>query len=104
MEDIGIRSDEKLLFKCSKGVKVMSAFDEIRLIGDLLHGIYAYNFEKPTAVQQHSFLSITKGHNIIVQAPSGTVTNQGAENSTQNACYCQVLSSGLTGSIMVFSA
>ncbi|CAE6439744.1 unnamed protein product [Rhizoctonia solani] len=72
MEDIGIHSDEKLSFECSEGVKVISTFDELGLKGDLLRGIYAYNFEKPTAVQQHSFLSITKGHNIIVQAPSGT--------------------------------
>jgi translation initiation factor 4A len=39
---------------------------------DLLRGIYAYGFEKPSAIQQRAVLPLTKGHDIIAQAQSGT--------------------------------
>ena len=38
----------------------------------LLRGIYAYNFEKPSYIQQKSILSILKGRDVIAQAQSGT--------------------------------
>ncbi|PPQ65575.1 hypothetical protein CVT26_000524 [Gymnopilus dilepis] len=39
---------------------------------DLLRGIYAYNFEKPSAIQQRAILPITQGRDVIAQAQSGT--------------------------------
>jgi superfamily II DNA/RNA helicase len=39
---------------------------------DLLRGIYAYNFERPSAVQQRAIAPITTGRDIIAQAQSGT--------------------------------
>lgn len=38
----------------------------------LLRGIYAYNFEKPSHIQQRSILPIMRGHDVIAQAQSGT--------------------------------
>lgn len=39
---------------------------------DLLRGIYAYGFEKPSAIQQRSIKPIIKGRDVIAQAQSGT--------------------------------
>jgi len=38
----------------------------------LLRGIYAYNFEKPSHIQQRAILPIMRGHDVIAQAQSGT--------------------------------
>ena len=39
---------------------------------DLLRGIYAYGFEKPSAIQQRAILPIVKGRDLIAQSQSGT--------------------------------
>eukprot|EP01097_Dermamoeba_algensis_P005379 TRINITY_DN3421_c0_g1_i1.p1 TRINITY_DN3421_c0_g1~~TRINITY_DN3421_c0_g1_i1.p1 ORF type:complete len:418 (-),score=122.66 TRINITY_DN3421_c0_g1_i1:165-1274(-) len=39
---------------------------------DLLRGIYAYGFEKPSAIQQRAIMPLVKKHDIIAQAQSGT--------------------------------
>jgi len=35
-------------------------------------GIYAYGFEKPSAIQQRAIIPCVKGHDVIAQAQSGT--------------------------------
>ncbi|KAK7695730.1 RNA helicase [Cerrena zonata] len=64
--------DEKLVFESSEAVPVVSTFDDLGLKEDLLRGIYAYNFEKPSAIQQRAILPITQGRDVIAQAQSGT--------------------------------
>ncbi len=39
---------------------------------ELLRGIYAYGFEKPSAIQQRAIVPSIKGHDVIAQAQSGT--------------------------------
>jgi len=53
-------------------VSVVSTFDDLGLKEDLVRGIYAYNFEKPSAIQQRAILPITQGRDVIAQAQSGT--------------------------------
>lgn len=38
----------------------------------LVRGIYAYGFERPSAVQQRAIVPILKGRDVIVQSQSGT--------------------------------
>uniref|UniRef100_A0A8C9CRI1 ATP-dependent RNA helicase n=1 Tax=Phocoena sinus TaxID=42100 RepID=A0A8C9CRI1_PHOSS len=38
----------------------------------LLRGIYAYGFEKPSAIQQRAIIPCIKGYDVIAQTPSGT--------------------------------
>lgn len=38
---------------------------------ELLRGIYAYGFEKPSAIQQRAILPCIRGHDVIAQAQSG---------------------------------
>ncbi|PIL37298.1 transporter [Ganoderma sinense ZZ0214-1] len=64
--------DEKLIFESSEAVPVVSTFDDLGLKEDLLRGIYAYNFEKPSAIQQRAILPIIQGRDVIAQAQSGT--------------------------------
>ncbi len=39
---------------------------------DLLRGIYAFGFEKPSAIQQRAISPIMRGRDVIAQAQSGT--------------------------------
>lgn len=59
-------------FETSKGVKVVSTFDEMGLKEPLLRGIYGFGFEKPSAIQQRAIGQVIKGRDVIAQAQSGT--------------------------------
>jgi len=52
--------------------KITESFDDMNLKEDLLRGIYAYGFEKPSAIQQRAVLPAIEGHDVIAQAQSGT--------------------------------
>merc|ERR1711957_757241 len=52
--------------------EVCESFDEMELREDLLRGIYAYGFEKPSAIQQRAIIPCVKGNDVIAQAQSGT--------------------------------
>lgn len=63
----------KVEFETSEEVDVTPTFDTMGLREDLLRGIYAYGFEKPSAIQQRAIKQIIKGemslHNLsLVQA------------------------------------
>jgi translation initiation factor 4A len=48
------------------------SFDDMDLREDLLRGIYAYGFEKPSAIQQLAVIPMVRGKDTIAQAQSGT--------------------------------
>jgi len=52
--------------------EIVDAFDDMNLREDLLRGIYAYGFEKPSAIQQRAILPCIGGRDVIAQAQSGT--------------------------------
>lgn len=52
--------------------EVVDNFDDMNLKEELLRGIYAYGFEKPSAIQQRAIIPCVKGHDVIAQAQSGT--------------------------------
>lgn len=52
--------------------EVVNSFDDMHLKETLLRGIYAYGFEKPSAIQQRAIMPCVKGHDVIAQAQSGT--------------------------------
>jgi translation initiation factor 4A len=47
-------------------------FDQMGLHENLLRGIYAYGFEKPSAIQQKGIVPFARGFDVIQQAQSGT--------------------------------
>jgi len=56
----------------SNWTQIAATFDDMGLQENLLRGIYAYGFEKPSAIQQRAILPMLKGHDTIAQAQSGT--------------------------------
>jgi translation initiation factor 4A len=56
----------------SNWTNICETFDDMELREDLLRGIYAYGFEKPSAIQQRAIVPVVKGHDTIAQAQSGT--------------------------------
>lgn len=48
------------------------SFDDMNLREGLLRGVYAYGFEKPSAIQQRAIIPCLKGKDVIAQAQSGT--------------------------------
>ncbi|WWC92217.1 ATP-dependent RNA helicase eIF4A [Kwoniella dendrophila CBS 6074] len=52
--------------------QVVDNFDNMDLKGDLLRGVYAYGFERPSAIQQRAIMPIITGRDCIAQAQSGT--------------------------------
>eukprot|EP00794_Sanderia_malayensis_P011055 gene11055-12222_t len=56
----------------SNWTTVCESFDDMNVKEDLLRGIYAYGFEKPSAIQQRAIVPCIKGYDVIAQAQSGT--------------------------------
>ncbi|OJI85638.1 hypothetical protein ASPTUDRAFT_117665 [Aspergillus tubingensis CBS 134.48] len=52
--------------------EVTDSFDSMDLKPELLRGVYAYGFERPSAIQQRAIKPIIAGHDVIAQAQSGT--------------------------------
>jgi hypothetical protein len=47
-------------------------WEDLEISSDLLRGIYAYGFEKPSPIQCKAIIPIIKGKDVIAQAQSGT--------------------------------
>ncbi|MFX7212915.1 hypothetical protein ABTI51_18275, partial [Acinetobacter baumannii] len=45
--------------------EVVDNFDDMKLKEELLRGIYAYGFEKPSAIQQRAIIPCIKGRDVI---------------------------------------
>uniref|UniRef100_A0A4W4FRW0 RNA helicase n=1 Tax=Electrophorus electricus TaxID=8005 RepID=A0A4W4FRW0_ELEEL len=58
--------------KSSNWNEITDNFDDMNLKETLLRGIYAYGFEKPSAIQQRAIIPCIKGYDVIAQAQSGT--------------------------------
>lgn len=52
--------------------QVYQSFDQMNLKDNLLRGIYAYGFEKPSLIQQKAIVPFATGKELIAQAQSGT--------------------------------
>jgi len=53
-------------------IEAIDSFDAMGLSEPLLRGIYAYGFEKPSAIQQRAIKPLMTGRDTIAQAQSGT--------------------------------
>lgn len=50
----------------------MDRFENMGLDNDLLRGIFAFGFEKPSVIQKKAIPPCVKGRDVIAQAQSGT--------------------------------
>jgi len=76
--------------------EVVESFDLMKLKEDLLRGIYAYGFEKPSAIQQRGILPVIQKRDTIAQAQSGTgktatFSIAALQRLDPNESQCQVL-------------
>ena len=53
-------------------VKIFTTWDDLDLNPELLRGIYAHGFEKPSPIQSKAIYPILQGSDLIAQAQSGT--------------------------------
>jgi len=56
----------------SDELRVYETFDEMGLPDNLLRGIYAHGFEKPSMIQRKAIVPIREGRDVLAQAQSGT--------------------------------
>jgi translation initiation factor 4A len=59
-------------FTESSEITITKSFDDMSLKDDLLRGIYAFGFEKPSGIQSKAILPMSTGRDILAQAQSGT--------------------------------
>ena len=53
-------------------LNTINSWDDLDINPQLLRGIYAYGFEKPSPIQRKSICPILEGKDVIAQAQSGT--------------------------------
>jgi ATP-dependent RNA helicase len=89
--------DAKLVFEGD--LEVVPTFEKLGLSDALLRGIYAYGFEKPSAIQQRAIVPILRGRDVIAQSQSGTgktavfsIGILGSLDLKSNDCQALVLS------------
>jgi superfamily II DNA/RNA helicase len=58
--------------EATQAVAVFDSFEALGVSDELLRGIFAYGFEKPSAIQQRAIKPLTDGRDTIAQAQSGT--------------------------------
>ena len=61
-----------MVIETSEKLEIVGSFDDLNLREELLRGVYAYGFDKPSAVQKRAILPILKNRDVIVQSQSGT--------------------------------
>lgn len=70
--DINIPDDNCIISEKESVITIFNSWDELDLSPDLLRGIYAYGFEKPSPIQSKAIAPIKQGRDLIAQAQSGT--------------------------------
>ena len=56
----------------TNNLTIYNSFDEMGLRDELLRGIYANGFERPSEIQKRGIVPITQGKDVLAQAQSGT--------------------------------
>jgi superfamily II DNA/RNA helicase len=69
---INNQEDSNIVLEQEIPVQIFNTWDELELNNDLLRGIYAHGFEKPSPIQAKAIRPIMDGTDLIAQAQSGT--------------------------------
>jgi len=65
-------ADAQQQFETTNAEETADNFDNMNLREGLLRGVYAYGFERQSAIQQRAILPLSRGKDLIAQAQSGT--------------------------------
>lgn len=63
----GCVEEDGMQFETSEDIEIYPSFDSMNIKEDLLRGIYAYGFERPSAVQKRAIIPAVRGQDVIVQ-------------------------------------
>ena len=84
--------------KKEEEIESSSTFEQMNLNEDLLRGVYAYGWEKPSYIQQKGIIPVVQGRDSIIQAQSGTgktgtfsIASLQKVDSKINSCQCIIL-------------
>ena len=72
MTIVEIENSEENNFGDTLSTDLINNWDDLEINSDLLRGIYAYGFEKPSPIQQRAIMPMLEKKDIIAQAQSGT--------------------------------
>lgn len=89
---------EDMEFETTEGIEPISSFENMGIREDLLRGVYAYGFEKPSAIQQRAVRPIIEGRDVIAQAQSGT-----GKTSMIALTVCQVVDTSMREYVLLES-
>ena len=63
-----VSKDNDMIIESNEQLEIITSFDELNLREELLRGVYAYGFDKPSAVQKRAILPIIQNRDVIVQS------------------------------------
>jgi len=66
------KNEPNIFSESTIDLETFEEWSELPIPEELLRGIYAYGFEKPSPIQRKSILSVINGRDILAQASSGT--------------------------------
>ena len=69
---INNQDDNTSILENETPIQIFNTWDELELNPDLLRGIYAHGFERPSPIQAKAIKPIFDGSDLIAQAQSGT--------------------------------
>lgn len=74
LENESLKSEGNKMEECNTDYSSIEIdnWDDLNITTDLLRGIYAYGFEKPSPIQRRAIKPIVDGKDLIAQAQSGT--------------------------------
>ncbi|CDR94576.1 eukaryotic initiation factor 4A-3 (eIF4A-3), putative [Babesia bigemina] len=64
--------EDRTTYETSEECEVVESFEGLGLREEILKGIFAYGFDRPSAVQQRAIKPILNGRDVIIQSQSGT--------------------------------
>jgi len=67
-----VAAQENGALQCNKKLEEFQDFEDMNLKMELLRGIYAYGWEKPSPIQSLAIVPMTTGNDLLAQAQSGT--------------------------------
>ena len=67
---VGDNISKELVFDSTEDI--INGWDELDIETNILRGIFAYGFEKPSPIQQRAIKPVIEGKDVIAQAQSGT--------------------------------
>jgi len=71
-DEFKINQNTKSALQCNQDLEEFKCFEDLSLKMELLRGIYAYGWDKPSPIQSLAIQPMVQGNDLLAQAQSGT--------------------------------